>query len=70
MRSPDFRIFHRTSSSQPETHIRFTFTPPRDVIERLRFHGFTYLYYEKTWLKPGLIEEHSIRAIVENWPDS
>ena len=70
MRTPDFKVFHRTTDNRPETRIRFRFTPPREIIERLKQRGFRYSPQGCIWLKPELVEEFRIRAIVENWPDN
>ncbi len=70
MRNPDFMVSHRTTDNRPETRIRFSFMPPRDVMERLRQSGFRYFPQRRTWSKQEMVEEFKIRAIVENWPDN
>jgi hypothetical protein len=66
MRMPDFSVSH---SDLNETVIRFRFTPPFEVQERMRNHGFSYSYIQRTWSKPEMVEEFKVRAIIENWPD-
>lgn len=67
MRIPDFKVNHRTVENRLETLIRFQFTPPKDVIKRLRKRGFQYSHQGRFWTMPELVDEFRIRAIVENW---
>ena len=69
MRMPDFSISHRTLHGFNETVIRFRFTPPAEVRERMRNHGFNYSRIQRAWSKPEMVEEFKVRAIIENWPD-
>ncbi len=69
MRMPDFHISHRELPGSSETVVRFQFCPPVEVRGRMQEHGFRYSRRDQAWIKPEILVEHKVRAIIEHWPD-